>query len=89
MLLKLSLIHILAAEDESIKFIWCVPMYSNPQGITYSDETVARFASMKTAAPDFKIIWDNAYCVHHLTDTPDRLMNLMDCLLYTSSWETA
>ena len=74
----MDLVEKLAAEDESIKFIWCVPMYSNPQGITYSDETVARFASMKTAAPDFKIIWDNAYCVHHLTDTPDRLMNLMD-----------
>ncbi|WP_077532991.1 PLP-dependent aminotransferase family protein [Massiliimalia massiliensis] len=74
----MDLVEKLAAEDESIKFIWCVPMYSNPQGITYSDETVRRFARMKTAAPDFKIIWDNAYCVHHLTQTPDQLLSLMD-----------
>lgn len=74
----MDLVERLAGEDESIKFIWCVPMYSNPQGYTYSDETVRRFARMKTAAPDFKIIWDNAYCVHHLTDTPDHLLNLME-----------
>ena len=74
----MDLVERLAGEDESVKFIWCVPMYSNPQGYTYSDETVRRFARMKTAAPDFKIIWDNAYCVHHLTDTPDHLLNLMD-----------
>ncbi len=74
----MDLVEQLVRDDDSVKGIWCVPKYSNPTGIVFSDKVVERMANLKPKAKDFRVFWDNAYCVHSLYETDDKLKNIFD-----------